>query len=72
MESQQIHSIRLTGGSNLYTGQLEVLYCDTNFTCTWTPVLLKYWTETQAVVACRQLDLYDDSYSGKLVLCISC
>ena len=67
VNSQQIHSIRLTGGSNLYNGEVEVLYCANTSTCTWKPLCWKDWTDTEAVIACNQLGLNDSNSSGELI-----
>ena len=68
VNSQQIHSIRLTGGSNLYNGEVEVLYCETNFTCAWKNVSWNGWTDAKTEVACKQLGLYDGGYTGECLI----
>ena len=62
---QQSYPIKLTGGSNVYEGQIEVLFCRSGSRCEWRTVCASGWTDTEAVVVCRQLGLYD-SHIGKL------
>ena len=52
------YPVRLTGGSNVYEGQVEVLHCDNNSSCTWRTVCASEWDVNEASVTCRQLGLY--------------
>ena len=44
----------------MYEGQVEVLYCVNNSSCTWTPVCASNWDDNEIAVTCRQLGLHSD------------
>ena len=55
----QSYPVRLTGGSNVYGGLVEVLY-----NSTWRTVCTTYWGVDEALVTCRQLGI-NSTAAGK-------
>jgi hypothetical protein len=56
------YPVRLTGGSNVYEGQVEVLYSSA-----WRTVCASNWDVNEASVTCRQLGIYT-SGAGKFTV----
>ena len=57
----QSYPVRLTGGSSVYEGQVEVLYCVSSSSCAWRTVCASGWDTREASVTCSQLGLYNST-----------